>query len=222
MFEFVEAVEKSVELRLEEFIAPIAWREGGLFELVVAVVLSQNTSDRNAIRAYRRLRERLGSISPEGVLELSLEELEELIKPAGMYKNRARVLKALAEAFRDGVVNPQRLAEMDYEEARRFLISLPGVGKKTADVVLLYLGHPAFPVDTHIARIARRWGVGERYDEVSNWFRKVVPPHKYLEVHLKLIQFGRDVCRARGPRCDVCPVGARCPSYKSAGRSPVT
>ncbi|MEM0370367.1 MAG: endonuclease III [Pyrobaculum sp.] len=222
MFEFVEAVEKSVELRLEEFIAPIAWREGGLFELVVAVVLSQNTSDRNAIRAYRRLRERLGSISPEGVLELSLEELEELIKPAGMYKNRARVLKALAEAFRDGVVNPQRLAEMDYEEARRFLTSLPGVGKKTADVVLLYLGHPAFPVDTHIARIARRWGVGERYDEVSNWFRKVVPPHKYLEVHLKLIQFGRDVCRARGPRCDVCPVGARCPSYKSAGRSPVT
>lgn len=222
MFEFVEAVEKSVELRLEEFIAPIAWREGGLFELVVAVVLSQNTSDRNAIKAYRRLRERLGSISPEGVLELSLEELEELIKPAGMYKNRARVLKALAEAFRDGVVNPQRLAEMDYEEARRFLTSLPGVGKKTADVVLLYLGHPAFPVDTHIARIARRWGVGERYDEVSNWFRKVVPPHKYLEVHLKLIQFGRDVCRARGPRCDVCPVGARCPSYKSAGRSPVT
>ena len=222
MFEFVEAVEKSVELRLEEFVAPIAWREGGLFELVVAVVLSQNTSDRNAIRAYRRLRERLGSISPEGVLELSLEELEELIKPAGMYKNRARVLKALAEAFRDGVVNPQRLAEMDYEEARRFLTSLPGVGKKTADVVLLYLGHPAFPVDTHIARIARRWGVGERYDEVSNWFRKVVPPHKYLEVHLKLIQFGRDVCRARGPRCDVCPVGARCPSYKSAGRSPVT
>jgi endonuclease-3 len=222
VFEFVEAVEKSVELRLEEFIAPIAWREGGLFELVVAVVLSQNTSDRNAIRAYRRLRERLGSISPEGVLELSLEELEELIKPAGMYKNRARVLKALAEAFRDGVVNPQRLAEMDYEEARRFLTSLPGVGKKTADVVLLYLGHPAFPVDTHIARIARRWGVGERYDEVSNWFRKVVPPHKYLEVHLKLIQFGRDVCRARGPRCDVCPVGARCPSYKSAGRSPVT
>ncbi|MEM1889501.1 MAG: endonuclease III [Pyrobaculum sp.] len=222
MFEFVEAVEKSVELRLEEFIAPIAWREGGLFELVVAVVLSQNTSDRNAIRAYRRLRERLGSISPEGVLELSLEELEELIKPAGMYKNRARVLKALAEAFRDGVVNPQRLAEMDYEEARRFLTSLPGVGKKTADVVLLYLGHPAFPVDTHIARIARRWGVGERYDEVSNWFRKVVPPHKYLEVHLKLIQFGRDVCRARGPRCNVCPVGARCPSYKSAGRSPVT
>lgn len=189
---------------------------------MVAVVLSQNTSDRNAIRAYRRLRERLGSISPEGVLELSLEELEELIKPAGMYKNRARVLKALAEAFRDGVVNPQRLAEMDYEEARRFLTSLPGVGKKTADVVLLYLGHPAFPVDTHIARIARRWGVGERYDEVSNWFRKVVPPHKYLEVHLKLIQFGRDVCRARGPRCDVCPVGARCPSYKSAGRSPVT
>ncbi|MEM5827661.1 MAG: endonuclease III [Pyrobaculum sp.] len=222
MLEFIEAVEKSVELRLEEFIAPIAWREGGLFELVVAVVLSQNTSDRNAIRAYRRLRERLGSISPEGVLELSLEELEELIKPAGMYKNRARVLKALAEAFRDGVVNPQRLAEMDYEEARRFLTSLPGVGKKTADVVLLYLGHPAFPVDTHIARIARRWGVGERYDEVSNWFRKVVPPHKYLEVHLKLIQFGRDVCRARGPRCDVCPVGARCPSYKSAGRSPVT
>lgn len=220
--EFVEIVEKTVSLRLDEFVAPIAWRQGGLFELVVAVVLSQNTSDKNAIRAYLRLRERLGAITPDKVLRLDVGELEELIKPAGMYRNRSRVIRAIAEIFNNGLVTPQRLVEMGFDEARKFLMGLPGVGRKTADVVLVYLGLPAFPVDTHIARIAKRWGVGSSYDEISNWFKRAVPPEKYLEVHLKLIQFGREVCRARNPRCATCPIGSKCPSYRSAGRSPVT
>ncbi|ACB39051.1 endonuclease III domain-containing protein [Pyrobaculum neutrophilum] len=220
--DYIEVVDRYVQLRVEEFIAPVVWRSGGnLFELVVAVVLSQNTSDKNAFKAFNSLKRALGSITPEAVAKLAEEELAALIKPAGMYRIRARALKALAEAFLKHGITPQRLLEMGAERARAFLMSLPGVGKKTADVVLVNIGLPAFPVDTHITRIARRWGIGRSYDEISRWFMDRLPPARYLEFHLKLIQFGRDVCRARSPRCGVCPIGERCPSFKSAGRSPV-
>lgn len=221
--EFIKLVDKAVELRLEEFVAPVVWREGGnLFELLVAVELSQNTSDKNAFGAFTNLKRRLGDVTPEALRALSTEELEALVKPAGMYRRRARSLKALADAFMKLGINPQRLVEMGPERARRLLLSLPGVGEKTADVVLVNLGLPAFPVDTHITRIAKRWGIGNRYGQISKWFMERVTPERYLEIHLKLIQFGRYICRARNPRCDVCPIGERCPSYRSAGRSPVT
>ncbi|ABL88311.1 HhH-GPD family protein [Pyrobaculum islandicum DSM 4184] len=220
--EFVELVDKYIQLRIDEFIAPVVWqREKNLFELFVAVILSQNTSDKNAFRAFENLKMRLGTITPESLNKMSEGELAELIKPAGMYRQRARVLKNLAETFLKYDITPQRLLEMGAERARAFLLTLPGVGKKTADVILVNLGLPAFPVDTHITRIARRWGIGKSYDEISRWFIERLPQHKYLELHLKLIQFGREICKARNPKCDVCPIGQRCPSYKSAGRSPV-
>ncbi|AAL63095.1 endonuclease III domain-containing protein [Pyrobaculum aerophilum] len=223
MSELIEIVDRYVELRLNEFIAPVVWRrEKNLFKMLVAVVLSQNTSDKNAFKALENLEKQVGTITPQALLELPIEALEELIKPAGMYRQRARNLKALAEAFIQLGLTPERLVEMGPERARELLLSLPGVGKKTADVVLVNLGLPAFPVDTHITRIAKRWGIGEKYDEISRWFMERLPRDKYLDFHLKLIQFGRDVCRARNPKCGQCPIGAKCPSFKSAGRSPVT
>ncbi|MEM1598939.1 MAG: endonuclease III [Pyrobaculum sp.] len=219
MSELIEAVDNYVKLRLEEFVAPVVWREGGnLFELVVAVVLSQNTSDKNAFKAYKALKERLGVLTPDSVLSLSEKELADVIRPAGMYNIRARHIRAIAEAFTRLGITPEKLRAMGVEEARRLLMSLPGIGEKTADVVLVNLGMPAFPVDTHITRIARRWGVGRRYREISRWFMERVPPQRYLEVHLKLIQFGRDVCTAKSPKCHICPVGKRCPSYRDETR----
>lgn len=213
--DFVDLVDRAVQLRLNEFIAPVVWRSGGsLFELVVAVVLSQNTSDKNALKAFENLKRRLGKITPEALRTLSEEELAELIRPAGMHRQRSRYLKALAETFATHEITPEKLINMGAEEARRLLLSLSGVGKKTADVVLVNLGLPAFPVDTHITRIARRWGIGKSYDEISRWFMERLPPERYLEFHLKLIQFGRDVCTARNPKCGRCPIGPRCPSYK--------
>jgi len=214
--EFIDAVDRAVVLRLDEFIAPVVWRRGGnLFEMAVAVVLSQNTSDRNAFKAYDQLKRRLGEITPEAVLQLSEDELAELIKPAGIYYIRAKNIRALAEAFIRHGVTPEKLREMGPAEARKFLLSLPGIGEKTADVILVNLGLPAFPVDTHIRRIAKRWNVGNNYGEISRRFMEVVPPEKYLEMHLKLIQFGRDICTARAPKCHICPIGRKCPSYTS-------
>lgn len=213
--EFIDLVDGAVWLRLDEFIAPVVRRSGGsLFELVVAVVLSQNTSDKNAFKAFENLKRRLGEITPEAIRVLPEQELAELIRPAGMHKQRSRRLKALAEAFMASEITPAKLISMGAAEARWLLLGLPGVGKKTADVVLVNVGLPAFPVDTHITRIARRWGIGRTYDEISRWFMDRLPPERYLEFHLKLIQFGRDVCTARKPRCAMCPVGPRCPSYR--------
>ena len=213
--EFINLVDRAVRLRLGEFIAPVVRRSGGgLFELVVAVVLSQNTSDKNAFKAFENLKRRIGEVTPEALRNLSEEELAELIRPAGMHRQRSRHLKALAEAFIAHGITPEKLVNMGLQEARRLLLSLPGVGKKTADVVLVNLGLPAFPVDTHITRIASRWGIGRNYDEISRWFMERLPPERYLEFHLKLIQFGREVCTARSPKCGRCPIGPRCPSHK--------
>jgi endonuclease-3 len=191
---------------------------GSLFELLVAVVLSQNTSDKNARRAYERLREGLGPITPEAVLGLREGELAELIRPAGMHRKRARCLKALASEFLRAQLTPEKLAAMGAEGARRLLLGLPGVGRKTADVILACLGLPAFPVDTHIMRVARRLGVGRVYDEVSRRLVESLPPGRYLELHLKLIKFGREICTARAPNCRSCPLSSLCPSSALTAR----
>ncbi|MEZ0249198.1 MAG: endonuclease III [Thermoproteus sp.] len=206
----VEKAISAVELREEEFVAPVLRRAGAsLFELLVAVILTQNTSDRNAFRAYYNLKGAVGEITPQALLALGEERLAELIKPAGMNRIRARNLIELSRRVLDVDLNSVR--DMPVDEARAFLKSLPGVGDKTADVILVNLGRPAFPVDTHITRIAMRWGIGKRYEEISKWFLANFPPDRYLEVHLKLIQFGRDYCKARAPRCGGCPVRDLCP-----------
>jgi endonuclease-3 len=209
--ELVERAIGAVELREGEFVAPVLKKRGvGPFELLVAVILTQNTSDANAFRAYHRLKEAVGGdITPDALLSLGEEKIAELIRPAGMHRQRAKKLVELSKALRGRDL--AELASMPAEEARRLLTSLPGVGEKTADVILVNMGKPAFPVDTHITRVAQRWGIGRRYGEISSWFMRRLPPERYLEVHLKLIQFGRDYCRAKSPRCRECPVRDICP-----------
>lgn len=214
--QLVETVVSHVKLREEEFVAPVVKRSAGLFELLVAIILTQNTSDKNAFKAYYNLKGRLGIIEPQSILSLSEEELSQLIRPAGMHRGRARKLIELSRRLLGHPL--EEISRMSFEEARKFLMDLPGVGEKTADVLLLNMGKPAFPVDTHIKRIAARWSIGKSYREISEWFRKNFPPTRYLEIHLKLIQFGRDYCRAQRPRCDVCPVRHMCPWPGAGGR----
>ncbi len=199
--------------RPERFVALYARGEGGLFPLLVAVVLSQNTSDRNAIEAYRRLREALGGVvTPEAVLRLSVDELVEAIKPAGMYKRRAEVIRRIAEWLVENRGVEERLCKLGVEEARKLLMSLPGVGPKTADVVLMhYCGFDLFPVDTHISRILERWGVRGGYEEKRRWGESFFPRGVRREAHMLLIELGRVYCRPGRPRCEECPLRDCCP-----------
>jgi len=156
----LRAILNKVSYRLEDFVGVYVWvNTRDVFETLVAIVLTQNTSDVNALRAYNRLRELLGGrITPEALLNVDVAKIEEAIKPAGLARIRARRLVELASAAINGALRD--LDKLSVEEARSRLLSLPGVGKKTADVLLLNMGRPAFPVDTHIARIANRWGIG--------------------------------------------------------------
>ncbi len=205
---------KRYRVELGEFIAP-RLRGRNLYEYIVGVVLSQNTSDRNAIRAYTALRKLCGGeITPEKILGLPPERIMEAIRPAGMHAQRTRNIVALARALRGRL---EELAEeirgMGVEEARKLLMELPGIGPKTADVVLLmYFGKPTFPVDTHIARITRRLGFVDKksYEAIRGWWMRELRPEHYLEAHLLLITHGRRICRARGPRCGDCPLRKIC------------
>ncbi len=206
----LEALRKMHKLNLKDFIAPRI-KDKSLFEFIVGVMLSQNTSDKNAIRAYQRLLEKYGNpITPEAILNSSLRDLEDAIRPAGMYRMRARKILQLAKLFvEEGLEEKLKdiLPRLPVDEARRLLTGLSGIGVKTADVILSqYFGKHVFPIDTHIRRITSRLGYirSRRYEDISKWWMEIIPEEHYVEAHLLLITHGRRICRARNPSCDKC------------------
>lgn len=194
-----------------------------LFEFVIGVVLSQNTSDRNAIVALNNLYRQLdGEINPERILKLDYGKLVEAIKPAGMQEVKAKYIVMLAEFFSDDKKVSSLISEInsgDLEYARLALKRLPGVGDKTSDVILLmYFGKPTFPVDTHIARITKRLGYLDKYDygSIRRFWMKILDPKTYLETHLLLIKHGRTICRSKKPLCRRCILKTLCRSYEGS------
>ncbi len=188
------------------------WERVPPLELLVAVILSQRTNWRNARRALERLKERFGAV--DRLAEASVEEIEDAIRPAGLYRSRASVLREVACAF--GGSRIEDLLSLPYEEAKRRLMSVRGIGPKTADVFLMLArGEPVLPVDTHIRRVLVRLGFAsgrEGYEELRASLESEVPPEDRLRAHLALVAFGREVCRPVSPRCDICPFSAWCPS----------
>jgi endonuclease-3 len=187
-----------------------SWHPGATdpFKGLVRTILSQNTNNRNQTTAYNRLEERIG-ITPENIAHADIEAVREAIRPAGMYNQRSRILKHVAETIiqRFGG-NLTSVMEKPYPEARSDLMSLPGVGPKTADVVLLFVGgREIVPVDRHIFRISRRLQIAPEkasYDDVRHAIEVVTPTGRHEDVHILLIQLGREICRAQNPRCREC------------------
>lgn len=179
-----------------------------VFEMLVSTVLSQNTNDKNTVKSVRRLREEVG-ITPERIAKAKLGKLKTAISSSGLYNVKARVIKKLAKIVLEKYGGRlETVFEKPFDEARRELMGLPGVGPKTADVILLFAdGKPTFPIDTHIFRVSRRLGViGEKdgYEEARRKLMELFPLESYLKVHLLLIEHGKRVCRARKPLCENC------------------
>lgn len=220
-----ERLRKCVELVLRFWghRVSVEWSEDP-FELLVETILSQNTSSENAERAVESLRRLCGGVlTPERILEHSTEEVAESIRIAGMQWRRAVVLRRLCSVLLTQGLDLRRLSDLPTPELRRRLLELPGVGEKTADILLLFhYRRPVMPVDTHITRIVSRWvGRRLRYSEVQDLLHRVLPPDPelYARTHLALIQFGREVCRARSPQCSQCPLSiyGLCPSRCGGG-----
>lgn len=181
---------------------------------LILTVLSQNTNDRNRDVAYARLRERYPSWEDVAAAEASA--LAEAIRPAGLSPTKAaRILTILATLRKDlGGCTLEPMRDWERERARDYLTALPGVGAKTAACVLLFdLKWPAFPVDTHVARVSRRVGfVPPRAspEEISAQLEAIVPPERHLGGHVNLIAHGRAVCRAQRPLCGTCVLREMC------------
>ena len=193
------------------------------FEVLVSTVLSQSTTVANERRGMEGLRTTFGEITPERLAAARDDAIAAAIWHAGLARQKAprirRIAKSILEGWNGRV---ERMLELPTEAARHALMALPGVGPKTADVVLAMAGgHPTFPVDTHVARIARRWNLvrSADYESIRVALERRTPPEKRKSWHLAMIAHGRTLCRARNPLCDECPVRRDCDWYRRM-RSP--
>jgi endonuclease-3 len=181
---------------------------------LISTILSQNTNDRNRDRAFDALRARFPNW--EAVRDAPLEAVIEAIRPAGLANQKARrIQEVLREITRlRGALELDFLQDLPLEEARSWLMQFKGVGPKTAAIVLLFsLGRPAFPVDTHIYRVSGRIGLRPAemtVEETHAWLESLLPPETWYAAHLNLIRLGREVCQARRPQCDRCPIREFC------------
>ncbi len=175
------------------------------FELLVATILSAQCTDKQVNQVTPVLFKRLKT--PADFAAAPLKSIEKLIRPTGFFHNKAKNIKNCSRALLDqhnGLV-PQTLEE---------LVKLPGVGRKTANVVLgAVFGISGVVVDTHVARISGRLGLTENKDPVKIEFdlMKIVPERAWNDFSLQLIFFGRETCMARKPKCPTCPLDKLCP-----------
>ncbi|MEM0313824.1 MAG: endonuclease III [Candidatus Bathyarchaeia archaeon] len=186
------------------------------FETLIVTIISQNTADRNTKRAFENLSRKF-LITPEALANADVREIEECLKSAGLYRNKARVIKEISRIILEkynGSLNP--IIKKPLEESRKTLMELPGVGPKTADVILLFSGgKPTIPVDTHVKRVSKRLGLAPNngeYEDVRKALQSLFKPEDYLDAHVLLISLGRKYCRARNPHCRECPLRILCPS----------
>ncbi|MDP3061929.1 MAG: endonuclease III [Chloroflexota bacterium] len=196
---------------------PLAWKQryDPVSELVLTI-LSQHTSDVNAAKAYGRLREAYGTW--EEVMEAGPDGIGPHIQTAGLGRIKApRIVAALKRVVElRGELDPSFLSAMSLVEAKAWLRAIPGVGPKTAAIVLCFsFGMPAMAVDTHVFRVARRLGlIGPKVtaDQAHDILEALVSPADVYAFHVYLITHGRRVCRAQRPACGQCALAEGCPS----------
>jgi endonuclease-3 len=157
--------------------------------------------------------------SLEAIAGASLDELREALRPFGLHGLRARMLRELAARILS-LGGLRAFLKLGPREAREILLSVPGIGEKTADIILAALfGEDVFVVDTHILRIARRLELvspGTSIYEARRLIEPLIPRGKRLRLHLALIKLGREICRPRKPRCNECPLREICSYAASA------
>jgi len=185
---------------------------------LVFTILSQHTSDTNSARAFQLLLERFGTL--EAVASADVDAIEVAISPGGLAKVKAPRIKQVLNMILElnGSLDLSFLREMPLEEAKAWLKQLPGIGPKSAGIVLSFsLGLPAMAIDTHIYRVSQRLGlIGPKtnVDKAHEILEAAVEPEKVYSFHAGFITLGRQVCKAQRPKCGECVVSTDCPSLE--------
>jgi endonuclease-3 len=179
---------------------PIPLDHTDAYTLLIAVLLSAQCTDKRVNMVTPALFAKAST--PRAMAKLSVEEILECIKTCGLANNKAKNIQCLSELLVEnhGGVVPQTFEELE---------KLPGVGHKTASVVMIHAFKiPAFPVDTHIHRLAQRWGLtkGKNVVQTEEDLKKLYPSEKWEDLHLQFITYGREYCTARGCDGTVCEI----------------
>lgn len=236
--ETADRLRRSIDL-LERVYGVPKSRGLGPVDILVQTILSQNTTSANTHRAFESLKRRFPNY--QELLEAPDEEVAGIIRCGGLANIKTRRIKEALEMIRErkgrgemvkgeergdsgeGVepagmatgIDLDFLRDADPEVARDYLLALPGVGPKTAAVVLLFgFSMPFIPVDTHVNRLSRRLGLvpeGASTEEAERILEAMTPPDKRCSFHVNLIKHGRAVCKARSPLCSACVLGEICP-----------
>jgi len=190
------------------------------FKNLIIGVLSQNTSDRNSVKAYIGLVKQFKKITPPVLAKAPFEQIRDAIRPGGLYNLKAKRIKNLSQAILNRYGGDlTKITRLKKKRAREELLSFSGIGPKTADVFIGYCmkSGEALPIDTNIKRVVGRIGIvrkGAGYDEIRKLLRRKLPSGKELKGHEFLIRLGRDFCKPQNPLCSDCPVRTICVSAK--------
>ena len=182
---------------------PIPLSHQNHYELLIAVLLSAQCTDERVNQVTPSLFSLANN--PDMMIKLSSQKIYEIIKPCGLGPKKSKAIYDLSNIL-------VREYKSQVPESFEALESLPGVGHKTASVVMSQgFGHPAFPVDTHIHRLAQRWGLtnGKNVNQTEKDLKRLFPIENWNKLHLQIIFYGREYCTARG--CD----GTKCPICKT-------
>jgi len=196
---------------LEERYGPIKHRyREDPFKLLISCVISQRTRDETTERVSKKLM--AVANTPAKIANLPMPKLQRLIKSSGPYRQKAKHIKAIAKIIMEKYHNR-------VPKDRAKLMELPGIGPKCSAIVLAYgFGVPIIPVDVNVNRIAKRLGIADERDgieTVREKLQKFFPRKTWLSINVDMVQFGREVCIPRRPRCSRCPFSCWCRAYRT-------
>lgn len=188
-------------------------RKPAPLDILIGTILSQNTNDKNSYKAYKNLKSKIKSW--DEILNIRVSELENIIKVAGLGKQKALSIKSLVKELKDstGKVSLRYLLKSDDDFIIEELTKFKGIGVKTASCVLLFALHRnVCPVDTHVHRILNRIGIVKTNapDKTYYSIKDFIPQNSAHSLHTNLLRLGREYCLPANPRCSICPIQKKC------------
>ncbi len=199
---FLDTIREAI--KGEAHLDQLARKKQDPFKILISTILSARTRDSNTEEATKTLFNKYST--PECIANADVEELEKLIYKAGFYKVKAARIKEVSRLIKEEF---DSVVPDDFED----LISLPGVGAKTANCVLVYaFKTPAIPVDTHVHRIPNRlgWIKTKKPEETEKELKKIIPKDQWIRVNRVFVRFGQEICLPNRPKCNLCPISSTC------------
>ncbi|MFW9819919.1 MAG: endonuclease III domain-containing protein [Candidatus Thorarchaeota archaeon] len=201
--EILEKIE--TQLEGEAHLDELASKKQDPFTILISTILSARTRDANTRIATEKLFKKYNN--PKSIADADIEDIEQLIRPAGFYRVKAARIKEVSKI----IINKY---EGKVPKEYKMLVSLPGVGPKTVNCVLVYaFGIPAIPVDTHVHRISNRlgWVKTKNPSQTEAALKKSIPKELWLKINRLFVRFGQQICLPIRPKCEICVINDICP-----------